>query len=178
MYYNIALYPCDGVFLKTCVDIAQTHLRQVADGYLLGAKADPHVTLCQFLGEPDELEKIWQLILPVRKDPVSVMFQHVYVLPGSGMHEGYNWVGLSALADSAIIILQGTVYELLFSIGIESSTKVETYFPHLTWARCRSSELLSVPIPKAELFNAPHRFELTIGMSDVNGAYQGRLYPI
>jgi len=178
MYYNVALYPCDGSFLKACVDIAQANLKEVADEYLLGNNACPHVTLCQFAAEADELEKIWQLIVPAWKGPLSVKFEHVYVLPGEGMHKGFTWVGMSALADSAIIILQGTIYELLFSVGIESSTKMDTYFPHLTWARCRGSEVLCVPVPKTELFDLPQGFELTIGVANANGAYQERLYSV
>lgn len=46
--FNIVLLPTDTRIQNLFVDLSQKHFGAVANGYVLGANALAHVTLCQF----------------------------------------------------------------------------------------------------------------------------------
>lgn len=56
-HYNIALVPKK--MSDKVVQCAQ-QFAEIADQYILGKQSLPHVTLCQFVIEPEFIEQIWQ----------------------------------------------------------------------------------------------------------------------
>jgi len=58
--YNLAYCPSNHLFSRHCVQYAREHFETLANGYLLGRNALPHVTLCQFEAAEDKLSDIWK----------------------------------------------------------------------------------------------------------------------
>jgi 2'-5' RNA ligase len=177
VFFNIALLPSDEKFVHDCIQLVQTNLKEQATGYLLGEHTYPHVTLCQFAAEHNQLEKIWSSIEGMQAEPLMLSFGHIYILPGHGAHAEKIWVGLTLVKSPQLVQLQKSVHETLQQLGIESGTKVSNYTPHLTWARCDSNKPVTISkMPPQELWLNKHPFNLTIGLSDVNGVYQACLF--
>ena len=71
-----------------------------------------------------------------------------------------------------LIELQKLIYEKLLQLEINGATKPETYFPHLTWARCNGGIPITIStLPPKDLWQKPHAFNLSIGASNINGVY-------
>jgi 2'-5' RNA ligase len=177
VFFNIALLPTDENFVQSCIQMVQANLKDQAVGYLLGEHTYPHITVCQFAAEHDQLEKIWSSIEAIQPKPMKISFGHIYVLPGRGAHLGKIWVGLTVVKSTPLVGLQKSVYEALQQLGIQGSTKVSNYTPHLTWARLDGEKPVTIPkMPPQELWQSQHAFNLTIGLSDASGVYQECLY--
>jgi len=178
-FFNIALFPEDENLVSTCIQLAQTNLKDQSSEYLLGENAWPHVTLCEFISEQGQLAKIWSSIESMQTEPLLLNFEYIYILPGHGIHSGKTWVGLAVAKPAELVKLQKSIYEKLLQLGIEGATKIETYFPHLTWARCDGNKPITISaMPPQELWQKQHAFNLSIGLSDMNGAYHERLFSI
>ncbi len=177
-HFNIALIPQDKVFAQTLVELAQSNLAGQTDLYLLGEKALPHVTLSQFVTVPGQLQSIQSKITSIIQEPVSIQFSHMYIRPGHGpLHLGKNWVGLWVVPASFLLNLQIAVYKQLNHMGIESITKIEDFWPHLTLGRIASSNKISVSnMPDFKFWQQPYPFEVSIGLSDEIGVYSKRLF--
>lgn len=176
-HFNLALFPDDEQLMRACIDLAQANFADQASEYLLGEQAWPHITLCQFEAEVEKLSTIWTAVEDLQVPEVN--FRHIYVMPGLQLHEGKYWVGLAVDQTRALLDLQKTVYRNLKDCQIQSTTDPESYFPHLTWARCHGNKPVYITsLPPKELWQDRHLFSLSLGRSDRNGVYQERLYPL
>jgi 2'-5' RNA ligase len=177
-YFNIALFPDDPNLQKALIASAQANCKTEVDQYLLGENALPHVTLCQLQTEPNSIQSLWQEIAPVMPNPIALYFHHLYMLPGKAEHLGFHWMGLAMAPDPILIELQKRIHEKLLSKNIQSRTSPSSYFPHLTWARCRGFTHISpVSLPAQEIWQTSHNFSLSLARSDANGIFKERLFP-
>ncbi|HEY9715292.1 MAG TPA: 2'-5' RNA ligase family protein [Chroococcales cyanobacterium] len=173
-YYNMALYPDDPELIQTLVTLAAANLTDQADGYLLGEKAWPHVTLCQFQSEAGNLESIWwkvrSFVVP------TVRFSQLYVKPGTKRHDGYIWVGLEVRQTPELSQLQKNVFAQLALETVDGLTRPDSYHPHLTLGRCRAERPLTISLfPALQFWQREYLFHISIGLSDENGVYQKQL---
>lgn len=176
-FFNIALVPEHENLIRTCIQLAQANLKGQSDQYLLGENAWPHITLCQFISEHGQLGQIWQATRKMSTKPVLISFEHIFILPGEGIHEGKYWVGLIVTKTTELINLQKSIHEKLHSLGVEGLTSPETYSPHLTWARCDSRQPIALSkLPTKKIWQNQHPFDLSIGLSDINGVYRDCLF--
>lgn len=177
-HFNLALFPEDRDLIDTCICLAQENLCGVADQYLLGKDAWPHVTLCQLETETAKLAEIWHSVQPLLQEPIILQLKRLYVQFGADENTGKYWVGLIVSPEPALLVLQAAVYQKLLELGIESRTVPEKFFPHLTWARCTQAKPLVISqYPPSSLLDKRHAFKLSLGRSDEHGVYHERLYP-
>ena len=177
--FNIALWPDDESLLQECIRLAQLNCSEIADQYLIGDHACPHVTLCQINAETDELENIWAAIQSVHPKQLSLSFNQFYIKPGQNELEGYYWVGVGVRRAAEIINLQKTIYDQLLSLNLESRNKPLGYTPHLTWARCKGDSPQPIKyFPSNEFWSKSYTFSLSLGRSDKHGVYHERLFSL
>lgn len=174
--FNIALFPDDTGLQESCVLFAQSNLKDSADQYLLGDAARPHITLSQFEALESELPSIWSSLVSLNPKSLSVLFHHIYILPGKDDHLGCHWIGVAVALEPELIDLQKAVSQCMDEAQVKTSTASANYFPHLTWARCRGQAPTLTDMPPAEFWGR-HQFSLSIGRSDNFGVYYEKLYP-
>ena len=177
-HFNLALFPQSSEFEKLCVELAKANLSEQADGYLLGFDALPHVTVCQFLATPEKLPSVWASLEDLSGEPLSLGFRHLYIQYGKAELSGKCWLGLAVKPESGIIEFQKNVFARLLETGIESRNAPDTYFPHITFARCDATKpsTISLPPPESIWLNR-YEFRLTLAESDEHGRYHKQLFP-
>ena len=88
--FNIALLPIDAAVRRAFVDLARSDFAAVADGYLLGAGALPHITLCQFDASSEqaaiEVFHSWE-----GKKDLDLQIEKFRLRKGSPPHLGKLW---------------------------------------------------------------------------------------
>lgn len=175
-YYNVALYPQDDAFKQECVKLARTNLSQRADSYLLGEGAYPHITLCQFQCQEERLSDIWKKVSKLLEKPIEISFRHIYISPDR-KDPALVWVGLAVKPTPQLIQLQKDVFDSLHQIDINSTTKTNDYFPHITWARCKSKPPFSLnELPPPAMYLQSYPFTMSLALSNEIGVYRKRLF--
>ena len=182
-HFNLALYPQDAQLASACVALAQANFKDQASEYLLGENAHPHVTLCQFQANEEQLESIWSAVekldLELNQKVLSLSFHHFYIKPGFHFHKDKYWLGLAMSATTELMALQKALHTLLAQMNIESSTLPQSYFPHLTLARCHTLDYAHPPqikvLPALEIWQQDFVFQVSLGRSNEYGVYLERL---
>ncbi|MBV8938816.1 MAG: hypothetical protein JO089_03120 [Alphaproteobacteria bacterium] len=171
MRFNIALLPEDETFAQRLCGYAQTYLRDAADGYLLGDRALPHVTLCQFRAEDARaafaLFQSW-----AHPEECIIRLTSFYVRPA---HQGKLWAGFHVLPTPGLLWLQRRCHLHLQANGLRSLTRARPYMPHVTLGLLSTKP--DAPLPKPHGI-APLRAVNCIpgvGISTENGAFVERL---
>ncbi|MBP6747060.1 hypothetical protein KA344_17650 [bacterium] len=203
-HFNLALYPQDAKLANACIALAQANFNEQASEYLLGENARPHVTLCQFQANEQQLESIWSAVekLELEKEleldgkqerksklaldsnlkALSLRFHHFYIKPGFQFHQDKYWLGLAISATPELLSLQKALHTLLAQMNIESPTLPQSYFPHLTLARCHSVDYANPPLltvlPALEIWQQDFVFQVSLGRSNEYGVYLERLRPL
>jgi hypothetical protein len=173
---NIAYVPADQQLGMWCIDYAKGHFATSANGYLLnGTAAFPHVTLVQF-DAPDMpgLAFFHEVREVCRRR--NITFDRAYFEPGTGQHKGYIWTGLGVRRDRELVDDQRRVLQALRAKNFAIWTGTDDlYFPHLTFARLVGPPAAAaapwvIDWPGPDLWApATHRFDLALGLSDLNG---------
>lgn len=168
--YNIALRPDDALTDSALVALAQDHYADVSESYILGAAALPHVTLCQFDAPDDEAARTF-----FRKSQIPSVWEitltHFNRRAGAGLHEGYFWAEFLVARTNALLTVQTRLVSDLMQSGYTSHTAPETYVPHVTLARIRTSKYdhsPAVPVCNKTWHSA-------LGHCDRYGVYQSDL---
>ena len=134
------------------MELAQANFKDQASEYLLGDYALPHITLCQFQASEDQMESIWSVVeklelegalesklaLDSNLKAITLRFHHFYIKPGFQFHQEKYWLGLAITATPELLAMQKALHTLLAQMKIESTTLPQSYFPHLTLARCQT----------------------------------------
>jgi len=179
-YFNIVLFPDNANLIASFIDLAQANLKDQAEDYLLGEQAYPHITLCQFRSEQlqsGELANIWDQIKDLYNKPLMLYFHYIYILAGEKQHIGKYWLGLSVKPTEQLINVQQKVYDKLISCGIESDSKPDGYFPHITWGLLNGLKPITISqYPPEAMWVNEHAFCLALGHSDKNGVFTKRVY--
>jgi 2'-5' RNA ligase len=192
-HFNLALYPQDAHLASACVALAQANFKEQASEYLLGENAHPHVTLCQFQANEEQLESIWSAVeklglggvreldlgLNSNRKALKLRFHHFYIKPGFHFHKDKYWLGLAMSATAELMALQKALHTLLTQLNIESPTLPHAYFPHLTLARCHAADYAHPPqireLPALDIWQQDFVFQVSLGRSNEYGAYLKRL---
>ncbi|MBP9093403.1 2'-5' RNA ligase family protein [bacterium] len=183
-HFNLALYPQNAKLASACVALAQANFKEQASEYLLGEQALPHVTLCQFQASEQELESIWSEVekLGLEAELLALRFHHFYIKPGFQFHQDKYWLGLAITPTPELLALQKALHTLLAQMNIESPTLPQSYFPHLTLARCHTLDYTNPPqlkvLPALEIWQQDFAFQVSLGRSNEYGVYLERLIPI
>ena len=182
-HFNLALYPQDAHLARACVALAQANFKDQASEYLLGENALPHVTLCQFQANEEQLESIWSAVekLGLEAESLALRFHHFYIKPGFHFHKDKYWLGLAMSATAELVALQKALHSLLAKMNIETSTLPQSYFPHLTLARCHTLDCANPPqikvLPALDIWQQDFVFQVSLGRSNQYGVYLERLMP-
>jgi 2'-5' RNA ligase len=172
--YILAFIPTNPELVKHCVATAQ-NFSSIAQGYMLGDQAQPHVTVCHFDAEHSMLAPFWAacsvnapLILPLH-------FDGYYAKPvdENGM---LYWLGFSILRDHTLITAQRRIIALCAERQITTHTLPnDGYFPHLTLARVQvGSSMPVLPLQNKDHWAQDNSYELSIGLSSPEGRYISR----
>ena len=198
-HFNLALYPQDAHLANACVELAQANFKDQASEYLLDENAHPHVTLCQFQANEEQLESIWSDVekldfkaaregareldfgLDSNLKALKLRFHHFYIKPGFHFHKDKYWLGLAMSATAELVALQKALHSLLAKMNIETSTLPQSYFPHLTLARCHTLDCANPPqikvLPALDIWQQDFVFQVSLGRSNQYGVYLERLMP-
>ncbi|MDP3508716.1 MAG: hypothetical protein Q8T09_12065 [Candidatus Melainabacteria bacterium] len=180
-HFNLALYPQDAKLARSCVELAQANFKEQASAYLLGENAHPHVTLCQFQASEDQMESIWSEVekLGLKAELLALRFHHFYIKPGFHFHKDKYWLGLAMSATAELLAMQKALHALLAQMNIESPTLPQSYFPHLTLARCHAADYTNPPLikelPELDIWQQDFVFQVSLGRSNEYGVYLERL---
>jgi 2'-5' RNA ligase len=183
-HFNLALYPQEAKLASACVELAQTNFKEQASEYLLGENAHPHVTLCQFQTSEDQMESIWSEVEKLGREAelLALRFHHFYIKPGFHFHQDKYWLGLAVSATPELLAMQKALHTLLAQMNIESPTQPQSYFPHLTLARCHTLDYANPPqlkeLPALDIWQQDFVFQVTLGRSNEYGVYLERLMPV
>jgi hypothetical protein len=148
---------------------AQKQFSDLTEGYLLGEKSRPHITICQFfLNTADSLPEIWseaQQICPSPPQPsfTKLAFQKC-------VYENYKgwWAQLIVDRNPELIHLHALCLFLLEKRGLSClNNHGENYDPHLTLALSKELRLSDC---NTHLFD-PSPFELALGEADGLGQF-------
>ena len=161
--YNIALLSTGHPEAYTAA--ARACFSDYAVGYLLGPSSLPHVTVCQFMAEPETLPILIERlgIYKEKNPPLELTGLRFSDKRGDPTLWG---VSLSVARTSGLMTLQRFVVSLLDDYGLKPLNGIEDlYTPHLTLARVKH---LSLNGFSKDLFKQD-RFELVLGESDQQG---------
>ena len=170
-YYNIALLPTDQPIGDLFIRQASIFLSN-ADGYCLGQNAEPHMTLCQFEGEDQDLEDLWRNI-SMLTIPTSVKTGVFNIRTGTGIHEGYNWIENTLPKDPVLIDTQRAIYNLIRQTPYKPTTNPDLYSPHFTYCRILARKFTDDIFRD---FSLPEiiSVKIALGQSTKNGEWQLR----
>lgn len=167
--YNIALVPIESNFVENLIKYAQEKFLKYQNGYILSNNAAlPHITLCHFYSNYEDLVLIWQLIAKEFIDTYLIEFDGVYLNTGSNEHKGSIWSGLTMRRQAKIDQLQARICEVLSIHSYKSLTSTgESYFPHLTFARLQNNPALKYQYEN--FFTKSYLFKGSLGVSNKIG---------
>ncbi len=175
--FNIALFPESEQFISDCIKLAQNNFSAEADGYLLGDNAWPHITLCQFESKFTKVEAVWDSLITIQPQSLSIGFDHFYIRPGRDKHINKYWLGIAVTGEEQLTLLQTIIYNKLNELGIEGENIPSNYFPHLTLARCIGNRIPIIStLPPKEFWLSSYIFRLSIGQSSSYGVYSKQLF--
>ena len=163
--YNIALLPVDSGVNEILTAYAQTHFAVLAEGYLLGDRALPHVTLCQFYAPDDAIAHHVFDGWKEKAFPTAISVQSLYLKSGTDAHAGQYLVGLTVTATPELIDAQYACHTHIAAQGLQTLTPSERFVPHITLASLRREPhtLAAFDIP-----SLPHSFAVTLGLGQAN----------
>ena len=162
--YNIALLAVGEP--ERYVEVAHQHFSESAQGYILGPRSLPHITICQFFGEAEPLlEGLKQIGTRHGVPPIHF----------SGLSFNQDptaldlwWAALTVSRTPGLMQLHHPVLQLLRSQNVEPLTLCEDrYFPHLTLARVDRIDIQGF----SNDILRECQFELVLGESDNLGQF-------
>lgn len=160
--YNIAFTPIN--HREKFIEIAN-QFAQFADEYLLGAKSNPHLTICQFLVDEKQIDKIWaETCDSLQKKTIDLTFKEFTYTTYKD-----NIYYISLIPENSVRLHE--IHQLVASIVKEPlNLAYAEYDPHVTMINthrtdCEKSiaEVASVSLPIQD------NFVLTLGTCDAGG---------
>ncbi len=166
--YNIAFVPTS--IQHTIIKYAQ-YFSEIADEYCLSDRALPHVTLCQFHAEEDELVNLWHLICKaIHKYSIYLEFKDISCITRDHI---IHWVSL--LPDQRLLLSK--MHQVIAPI-VDVPVK-DVYEPHMTLINTKNSgyqkkvnEFIKFYSPIAD------QFVLAIGDCDAVGQFTQIIYKV
>lgn len=171
--YNIAWICEDQNLNHKFVEVSHNLCAHLHDGYLLGAKSLPHISICQF--ECNNIKTV-QAISAQLKNNTDLFFPKlagISCLPGEGEFAGSVWIELALLREQALIDAQNKMAALLKTFGITTLNSLgSTYRPHLTLAKITQNCFWNISFMDFSKFISLHSrkisFKIAVGVADQN----------
>ncbi len=164
--YNMVLVPQDEHFTAQAISQAQALFGPVAQGYLLGVAALPHVTLCQFYApSPAMACALFEAIQPLDDLPLSLTAFHFR--EGTKTHQGFYWAEYLTNRPPQLLEAQKKAVSIIEKEGCHSLTSSASYAPHLTLARVQDPR---PTLTVQGIFSEPFFCRYAVGVSTENGA--------
>jgi hypothetical protein len=167
--YNIALIPANNPdqFILCAQTLSNT---APADKYLIGRGASiPHVSLCHFDSDSDQIEPIWQQVQALAIPTLPLTFDHHLSKAFSGNPKYANIVWVSLIPDKKAE-LKNLHLIIADIIKVPLNSAFEHYDPHMTLFNSRAK------VACAQFNNHPHivpafedDFVIVLGATDEVG---------
>jgi 2'-5' RNA ligase len=167
--FNLALLPCKAE--GEAVNLAQ-RFATLSESYLLGKGSKPHVTLCQFYSEEEQVAEIWEKANQITSGKVL----HLCFNQISDFHseEGRIYIQLVPEPNEA---LQQWHEKIAHLIEAPLGRVFEAYFPHLTLATIQKARLEQAYAEMSQLkIKFKDDFRLGLGRCDEVGQVIELLY--
>lgn len=91
-------------------------------------------------------------------------------------------LALAIAATPELLAMQKVLHTLLVQMNIESPTQPQSYFPHLTLARCHTLDYTNPPqlkeLPALDIWQQDFVFQVSLGRSNEYGVYLERLMSV
>ncbi|OGT48304.1 MAG: hypothetical protein A3E82_05810 [Gammaproteobacteria bacterium RIFCSPHIGHO2_12_FULL_38_11] len=164
--YNLALMP------MTINDevVKLSHVfSDLADKYILNEKSLPHVTLCQFEIEDDEIDSIWNKVCEQwREDPIDLMFEEFSCLT---FDNHIYWVSLLPNNVDALHEMHGKITNII------NQPAKKLFDPHMTLINTKNTEYeMSVDQYSSSYKPVRDKFILKLGRCDGVGQFTEVIY--
>lgn len=159
--YNLALLP---LTLGPVALRLSKAFSQLSDSYLLGAASYPHVTLCQFYAEENEVGAIWEKANQAFSEKLLCLhFKQATTFE----HIGKLWIQLIPKPEASLQKLHLLITEIVkLPLGLIR----ERYSPHLTLANIKKDQHEKALAQVAALrINFSDDFILALGSCDEMG---------
>jgi len=174
--YNIALVPHNR---QIFIDYAGQSLGAAhQNSYLIGEQSLPHITLCHFLAEPDQIPMIWQAIEAQQLQKTNLFIRLAFIrsksYSGSVIEDG-SWV---SLIPNHLFELNHLHQNIAKIIKHPTNAAWAHYDPHLTLFNTKDLAGYQA-IATPTVINPPfeEHFSLVLGTSDAVGQLTSILYP-
>lgn len=166
--YNIAFVPTENSsqFIDYAIELSK---RLFFATYLLGEKSLPHVSVCHFETEENNVESIWQEIIALNLAPMKLIFdnQRSKSYPGHLKWGGVSWV---SLVSNHLDVLKSIHLKVAAIIKEPLNASFAQYDPHLTLFNCYNEAecLVFNQNPRLEK-SMVDNFVIALGPLDDNG---------
>jgi 2'-5' RNA ligase len=164
--YNLALMPM--TISEDVVRLSHA-FSDIADKYVLGEKSLPHVTLCQFEAEEDEIDSIWKKVCEKwREEPIDLVFEKFSCLTFDNQ---VYWVSLLPNNTDALHDMHRRI------AGIINQPIKKSFDPHMTLINTKNKEY-DAKVDKYSRSYKPLRdmFLLKLGRCDDVGQFTEVIY--
>ena len=105
---------------------------EYADRYILGEKSLPHVTLCQFEANEDEINRIWEKICEKwREEPIDLRFEKFSCLTFDNQ---VYWISLLPNNTDALHGMHGKIADII------NQPVKKSFDPHMTLINTKNKE--------------------------------------
>lgn len=175
--YNIVLLPSfkhSNEFINYAASFSS-----IANQYILGKKSLPHITVCQFEIEKNDIKKVHeinqQLMQITIQKRIFPEFTSLNFVSLEGEFSGMLAVDLGIKRNEPIMLLHQKVTALLESLGFTVlNAKGDLYRPHLTLTFLSyKNNLHSFIFPKKLMGPSKEPFSLCLGTADLNWQLTG-----
>lgn len=138
MPYMIVLIPPQDI-VRICIHEAQKMFLSMSDGYLLAEHSLPHITVCQFECDREEVaQATWKEIASQTMDSFPVRLRGVSFIKGIEAHREFYWAELAVARDEELMKVHQLTVAVIQARGLGCLNAVgDLYRPHLTLARIR-----------------------------------------
>lgn len=167
--YNIAYIPFENpeIFVNYAQKLSQ-HIPCAT--YLLGEKSLPHVSLCHFEAEEDNIGNIWGQVITLNVEPMELVFDSLRSKSYSG-HPKWGGVCWVSLISDKLAELKKIHLRIAHHIIVEPlNASFDAYDPHLTLLNSYVEQESSVLNDKLKLRSPlKDKFCVALGSIDDNG---------
>jgi 2'-5' RNA ligase len=118
--YNLALLPMN--HRQSVIELSST-FASIAGSYQLGEHSLPHVTLCKFFAEEQQLAAIWELVSVVVSEPLKLSFREFSYIKLKSQY----WISVLPTESDALHVLHYKLHQLVHPGKLKQS-----YDPHMT----------------------------------------------
>lgn len=141
--FNLALVPESMDFSRQLTTTARAAFGDTSRGYLLGPRAIPHMTVCQFRADDDDhARRIARTSSLAVDGNIAVAVDSVYFRPRPDLGTDFFNAGLLVTKTPEIEMGQHAVHQHIEQQGGEPLTAVdEGYWPHFTMAYTNRTEI-------------------------------------